>query len=887
MKPIKLEMQAFGAFAKHTVIDFAKLNEAQMFLIRGATGSGKTTIFDAMMLALYGASSGEEAKKVGRNDFESWRCTKSKWDVETFVSFDFEVSGKLYHFKRSLIPKRKNLDKGYEAGEIVNGVLDSFFDKPTAELLNSKAEEIIGLTRDQFRQVVLLPQGQFETFLTSSTDEKDKILTKIFGCDIWDKYAERMYNNAEKVVNQLASEKKTADDLLGNEKDSEGNAITDPESLASYIEELKAELQANEDAHKAFNAEARQKQLNSDIELFAKFENLHELEDKAASYKKSEGNIKAAGKILDLANRAEPFRKRMSDLDKAQREQMKRAEGLKDIEELIPKASLELDKAKAELEKVSSSTRVENNNKRIGQLQDKRKTYEEIDSLKAELDKVSGIYAKADAEFKTCKSKSKEADEAVVSKNTALSEATAKAALVRTKYLEGICGELATELAEDKPCPVCGSLHHPSPAVRLESSVSKEDMEKAEEDAKSCKTLFDKALQAKDAADKELSAKQSAVNASLEQLNEAKASYGAALKNLIEGIDDLKMLEDQISMLTEDNKEFEALVKKLEGEASKKQEALTSLIAKKTQAEAEYKVAKAAYSDCSIALDKAIAESDFDSSDEVSLALKTPEEMQALTQKITSYETAVKENLEGITRAKSELEGKIEPDKNLFDSRQEEISSESEKYNKTKSVLDGNISRLTVLYSSVSKTLEHYNANINQAQADLKFARLVRGDTGIGLKRYILAIKFDQIVNSANEMLKKMHGGRYQLVRTDDKGEGRKRGLEFKVRDSEALQEGLRSVRMLSGGEKFLVSLALSIGMSTIAKRSGAKIESLFIDEGFGTLDADSVCEAMSTLESVKSGSGTIGIISHVEMLTAFVPRILEVVSKPDGSYIL
>ncbi|MCR4689570.1 MAG: SMC family ATPase [Saccharofermentans sp.] len=887
MKPIKLEMQAFGAFAEHTVIDFKKLNEAKMFLIRGATGSGKTTIFDAMMFALYGASSGEDTNKVGRNNFKEWKCTKSDKDVETFVIFEFEVGGRTYRFKRSLSIKRTSLSLGYEGGEIVNGVLKNFFDKTSATQLTAKAEEIIGLTKDQFRQVVLLPQGQFETFLTSSTKEKENILTSIFNCGIYDKYAERMYDNAAAVVRSLSEEKKTADDLLGNETDSEGNAITDPAALCSYIDELKDKMKKIEDEHKAFDADAKQKKLKSDIELASQFKHLHELEAKASVLKKSEDDIKTDRQTLAAANKAEPFRELMDAASKTQRELNKRTKDYEKFGDLIPKAQEELDKAKDAFDKVSVSSRVEDNNKRIGLLQDKRQVYEQIDSLKAELDKASAIYSKADADLKTAKRKSEESTEIVKVKNDALTQANSKAEQYRRKYLEGICGELAGDLTEDKPCPVCGSLHHPSPAAKLEASVSKEEMEEAEAFANECRVAFDKALSAKEKADAEADAKQSAVNASLEQLNAAKANHAAASGNLIEGVDDIRSLEDQIKMLTDDNKAFEAKVKELSDELGKRQEEVTTLIAKKGEAAAELKVAREASDAAKAALDNAVSASDFADSDEVSLALKSSDLLQELAQKIAAYETAVKENLEGITKSKSELEGKTEPDKTLFDSRQEEITSENERYNKNRSVIDREITRLSELNKTVSKTFEHYFACINQAKEDLAFAKLVRGDTGIGLKRYILAIKFDQIIASANEMLEAVHGGRYRLVRSDDKGEGNKKGLEFKVHDNEARQDGLRSVRMLSGGEKFLVSLALSIGMSSIAKRSGAKIESLFVDEGFGTLDKDSVFDAIQILETVKSDSGTIGIISHVEMLTGFIPAMLEVKSTPKGSYIV
>ena len=161
----------------------------------------------------------------------------------------------------------------------------------------------------------------------------------------------------------------------------------------------------------------------------------------------------------------------------------------------------------------------------------------------------------------------------------------------------------------------------------------------------------------------------------------------------------------------------------------------------------------------------------------------------------------------------------------------------------------------------------------------LAFALQLRGDRGIGLKRYVLGVMFDQVVYAANEMLAKVHGGRYCLVRTEEAtGGSRKRGLDLAVMDSFSDTDALRPAGSLSGGEKFLVSLALSIGMSTIARTDGINIDAMFIDEGFGSLDESSIGDALEVLESIRGGSDSfIGIISHVQILRDSIPSKLMV----------
>ena len=187
----------------------------------------------------------------------------------------------------------------------------------------------------------------------------------------------------------------------------------------------------------------------------------------------------------------------------------------------------------------------------------------------------------------------------------------------------------------------------------------------------------------------------------------------------------------------------------------------------------------------------------------------------------------------------------------------------------------------------LQKKWAHFDAEIQEAEDDLAFARKLRGDTGLGLQRYVLAIMFNQVIGEANRMLEKVHGGRYHLYRSDEKGAGNKRGLELKVHDNRSPDTEGRSVAMLSGGEKFLVSLSLSIGMSTVAQKTGVQIEALFIDEGFGTLDDGSIADAMDILESVRRSSGMIGIISHVRLLESNIPTHLAVKKTNAGSTIV
>ena len=208
MRPIKVELSAFGPYAGYEEVDFEAVSSKGLFLICGKTGTGKTMILDAITFALYGKSSGH-----GRDDFEAMRCTKADPQTPTFVRFEFENNGEIYLFERRLERKRKNLAASYNLMRLEDrdqddrGVWRTIHENVKEKVLNEKAVELIGLEYEQFRQVILLPQGQFEKLLTSNSDEKERILTSIFGEEKWQEIAGYFYEEAGMAEAVLPPEK--------------------------------------------------------------------------------------------------------------------------------------------------------------------------------------------------------------------------------------------------------------------------------------------------------------------------------------------------------------------------------------------------------------------------------------------------------------------------------------------------------------------------------------------------------------------------------------------------------------------------------------------------------------------------------------------------------
>lgn len=1009
MIPIKLSFQAFGPYVKNQVIEFDKFENSGVFLIHGITGSGKTTILDAITYALYGKSSGGN-----RGDITAMRCQMAKEEIPTNVEFVFKVSEKTYKFTRNIVIRTKrNGSKDYNVTQNAmflnnDGIFVPFFENPKIKDVEQKSCEIIGLNHEQFIQVIMLPQGKFEKLLVAKSDEKEEILVTLFNAEKWQEAAEWICNEAKNISRDVALKRENINVMLKSE-----NAET-KEHLEMQVLNLQESLEnINKEKNEASELLKREKEkLELQNDIFNLFEEKIRTEKELGKIKEQEEKMNILSIKLEKGRKALNVEQKYANVinvqkqykeskEKLEKEQKNNASCVADKEK-TEKALEELKKREYYIEKTK-----ENKIKAEGLTE----VYRQITSSKSEADKQIKIYddlntkeinlqnlctaskeklqkysQKKDSIFNNYSLKLPELREkaekfSVLDKKTteaqimqleinktinalqvlnkdleknknSLAKQKSKYDSLYKTYIEQTAYLISEELEEGKECPVCGSIHHPKKAVPTESIIDSSQIN-------DLRFVIDK-LNDESAELNNIIARQDAAKSSkTEKLNELQNEIKELWKNLEncskENIyESLKTAESENSKL----KELINAITKLTDETSKLESELASISSKLSEASKIKEEYQAKYNSLS---DRKIdgIESENDLKNKINAfkaeISKYSDELSALTEKSSSADKALSSSNASLSLLKEHSENKCLEyneakteylevlrmnnfadtmefksylvDQDMLDGWDKQIQNyiiergsvaknlqklKTLTENKTKpnldtikntvSSLEKNITehekqtalfkdkknRLETLIEKVSKQQKILQELIRKYDAYYSFGITLRGDKGISLRRYVLGVMLTSVTVEANRLLKNVHDGRYQLCRTlEGSGRSRKAGLELEVFDGYSGEK--RGVSGLSGGEKFLVSLALSLGLSAVvqAQSGGIKIDTMFIDEGFGSLDSSSIGDALSILSSVKGSKRLVGIISHVQLLKETIEASITVQKDRNGSALL
>lgn len=905
MRPITLTMQAFGPYAAETTIDMEKMTSSGLYLICGDTGAGKTMIFDAIAYALYGEASGKNRES------SMLRSKFAKSDDVTYVKLTFDNRGQRYTVYREL--SREKMKKGVLTEEKSN---EAWLEMPDGSIVTKHKDVtaavcgIIGLDRDRFRQTVMIAQGEFRDLLDSKTEDRMIVLRKIFKTDLFASFA-------AKAKEACLEEKKTAESLRSSAQryaslmDKSDDGMKETLEKIPYVsaDELEAaferyfassaeKLTAMEDAKKKLTAE-----LNVARYCLTKAENDRKNEENLRLTKK---NLESAEKKLeDALGECEKF----ADSDAViaglrEKSTLLRAmigdyREMDEIKKALAAAADESEKCSAKLEK--TRRRIEMIVKEIEQLDGNIASLRASAERETEISSSAETYRRDEKEIasnlakitdykKIYHNRQKKETEYLLSAKK-LGEMRASYSSLTRKYLDGIAGVLSAELKDGEPCPVCGSLHHPEPAKRECGGVDRDTLdamriscdrfaETVEKLAgelggiRSTETILHEeimsfaegetdmiSLSARlTASQNEVRAKISGIEAEiikcrrdadlLADAEEKRARYSVTLEKERESLaSDTAKSAELGAVIREKNARLEVLAEKLtlsgldelnreiarnDAKAEMLARSAEEAVRKKSAAIIEAESCMAAVQAASGQLENSIAD--------------RYDEYSALAAKL---ERDVADSGDALARENAEIERNRAAAKIITDTARS--LSESEE-------------RLTIL-TAISDTANG----------------TVKGKEKIMLETFWQMRLFERIIRRANIRLMKMSDGRYELLRRRTaENQREKSGLELDIVDH--WNGRTRNVRTLSGGESFAASLALALALSdeTEAEAGGVMIDAIFIDEGFGSLDEESLDMALAVLRS-QSGSGrSVGIISHVAGLREKIEHKI-IITKTSG----
>lgn len=901
MRPIKLTMTAFGAYAKKTVLEFDKLGTQGLYLITGDTGSGKTTIFDAISFALFGGPSGEF------RDSEMIRSRYADDKTNTVVELDFDYLGKRYKINRTLkSDNKKTVRLEFPDGKLFEKITD----------VKREIEELLGINQNQFKQIVMLAQGDFRRMLFSNTEERRKIFRKIFGTDIYEQFEDKIKEKARESKNNFKSAKSEVLVRISNVKCNENeelamlrqsiseNELPNLSTLEEFCGLLRTQnardLEQNKLlAEKIGEAHEKWSRLSTEIteekNNYTLFSDLKRLRETLPALEKLALENKAFAEETESANlpKIDALKKQITLIETTLGEYKRLEESVNDLNELKRRLAQET----AEHDKLGK-TRVDLSAK-LNALKAESETLksagENLANLNAEKEKAErrkndvSTLLKDVSELEKKKSICDKAKEEYGKAREEAEKISEDAKRLRRRFNDEQAGIIAEALIDGEPCPVCGSVHHPSKAVKSENAPTQAEVEKAEELAKSAAAAENSASLESGAARGAYNEAKSAVAGSIERLRlncvlegakDAAADELEKIGNLLAGI--TKALELELS----NNKRREELEKKIP-EHTKTLDDLNTKINE---------------------LEKQIAADNTAAVEKSRIITEQKEKLTFGNESAAMSEIGrLKSNADVLDREMKNAKEKVEQSvKELYGARTEADTiakrlpqdytpadldektaqlyaldiNEKELARSAKEIefrLSGNADILKTLSGSISKLQkqeEEYNTIerlSNVANGKSKFETFVQTEF------------FRDILRNANIHFRRMSNDQYELVRKEvPEDKMRDHTLDLNIRDY--YNGTTRDVRSLSGGESFIASLSLALGLSeTIQQKSGGvKLETMFVDEGFGSLDDETLQQAMKALTSLTESNRLIGIISHVDAVKRDISK--KIIVKKDGA---
>ena len=927
MRPMKLTMQAFGSYGEKTEIDFSGLKQ-NLFLISGDTGSGKTTIFDAIVFALYGEASSGNNKKDG-TELQSQYSSKTEPYVELEFANKKDTGDAIYTVRRiprHIRPKKRGTGV-VEVSASVTLIMPDGTEYPQKEA-DKKLEEIVGLTKAQFMQVAMIAQGEFMELLRLRSDEKKIIFRKLFQTEFYQKLTENLAEKRKEkrsMIGQIRTicQTEAAHITIPEEYDlsenlfqlkrqvisSEKLSATDLEALTQNLEQLCVFLEIKKKENERLYEEAIQKR-DADREAVLHGQNLLKYYNQKAE----------AGKLL------EQFEQKTEEREKTEKriQQIRKASEIKEIyrqwqeakarrtgteekrdtlrEKLPTLTELKTtDKEKEALaekkyqEAVEQDTRVAEKVEKVLEIMERYKLAVLENESKNRL--VKQIEKKYEDIQKAFEEKIREAQFAYTRSKESYLLKNEEYLAKQTFFLDAQAGLLAKEkLKPGQPCPVCGSLIHPNPCrLKVEKELpTREELDRLQKELDFLQKTQEKAAGYVEELNRSAQEQQHHVQ---EQLTKAKAELEGSRVRM----EELKPSENYSS-------EEEAKKEKEESAKQRKEKEQLYQDARKCAriAETELEKAQTLLTQYEEEIPSKRKE-ELDKSEKYQTVLRegqiTEEEWKIVASNYTDRDAkrmqkdldAAREEMAAARQryisAQKEINQETYPDMEMLETckkqSEEQLREQRERLESCNAQLQTN----RKAWETLKENEKNRGAVIEEFRKTEHLYQLLSGNvTGsrMDIETFVQRYYLKQILYAANRRFAEMSAGQYELrmYRLEKAGEGKNHGLDLMVYSTVTGKE--REVRTLSGGESFMAALSLALGMADQIQQSCAAIQldMMFIDEGFGSLDEHARNQAVRVLKRMAGGTKMIGMISHVTELKQEIDEQILVTKDQKGSHV-
>ena len=885
MKPLKIKISAFGPYKNCIDIDFEMLGESGIFLITGDTGAGKTTIFDSISFALFGEVSGSNRPVPSvRSDF-------ADNDTETFVELEFTHKNKKYKIRRN--PAYERTKKRGEGTTKTSADASLEYDDKVisgTKNVDIKIEEILGINSKQFKQISMLAQGEFLKILFAESKDRTEIFRRIFDTDIYNQIAKRLADKTRIAKAELEQLKDYFAINSSNIVWKDGIQSVQPKDVNElFIQEILEKLQ---------------QEIKINLEQFEKCQ--EQISKQSDENSKMEKEITAQKDKNDKIDRCQKLQEEQKVLQEKQEDIKQKEILIQKSQEIINKILPKEDKKK-ELEKEISqkqkvlqdiSEKIELGKKKEEKF---KQILELIEIIKVQFQKYSELKdGKTELEDKIKKLQviiKEQENKKIASENAQKLEAeweklSTEVLEKEKEFFREQAGILAEKLKENEPCPVCGSLHHPNLAIKSKSVLTKEELDNLKEkEEKSRKILTDATNKVTEINSKiETLIKEFGEKPDVELYNKKYAEISEKLEKAYNQLNDNYkqiMLKDIViesfeydifkeKITNKISKEREEFLKlQTQQEENKKQ--IDELLQKQEKAQNDYQ--------------NTLKELGFENEEQYKKSVLNNSQIEIFSKEIEKYKTDVTINATKLEEIQKEIKGfeKVDLTAKIqeFNNKKQELENMRRQQMEYHRIFENN-NRILVDLQTNSKKLDSKIKEFTMVEDLSKIANgTVYGKRRIEFEQFVQASYFDMVIIEANKRLLKMTDNRFLLVRKESSERvSDKIGLELEVIDN--YNGKRRDVKSLSGGEAFKAALSLALGLSDVIQSysGGIIVDTMFIDEGFGSLDTESREQAINTLNQLTDNHKLIGIISHVTELKERIDKKVIVTKSTDGSKI-